>query len=325
MTPELNTPVSIVGSKRAKISTGSKRVGDRLKADILALRRTHSLREVAAQTGTPLGTVKTICSRSGAFSDNQALRLLFTLPQARPSPCTALEVPTLPPRTTVTGDTDTDAVLWLRQVISTGQPALIEKAMQVAKRITTPLEVLEKRYTSFLVQQNPGNPMAVAFGSFGFADLDQLAQHSIKRLTRHTEALARFENEANLFADTPAEQFAIDALASLKAPHKRFGQLDTNQVDKRFQAHPELMPHTLSDCLYELAYWDALSSLRSGADRDWPGLGVESYARECFAYRTLARIRPKSKPEAIAVFRYLAASERMHHAETEGVLLNLIG
>jgi hypothetical protein len=36
--------------------------------------------------------------------------------------------------------------------------------------------------------------------------------------------------------------------------------------------------------------------------------GRDAYARECFAFRCLARIKPKTKPEAIAVFRYLADS-----------------
>jgi hypothetical protein len=53
--------------------------------------------------------------------------------------------------------------------------------------------------------------------------------------------------------------------------------------------------------------------------------GREAYARECFAFRCLARIRPKSKAEAIAVFRYLADGERMDDTETESILLNLIG
>lgn len=48
------------------------------KAQVLNLRHSHSLREVAAQTGLPLGTVKTICSRSGAVRDNPRHRELFT-------------------------------------------------------------------------------------------------------------------------------------------------------------------------------------------------------------------------------------------------------
>lgn len=122
-----------------------------IKSKVLELRRSHSLREVAEQTGLPLGTVKTICSRSGAFRDNQAQRTLFTLPSIQPSESNALAVPSLPPQTKVTGDHDIDAVLWLREVINTGQAGLIEKAMEAAKRIKTPLKDLEKRYLDYLV------------------------------------------------------------------------------------------------------------------------------------------------------------------------------
>ena len=104
-------------------------VSPKQKQDVLELRRSHSLAEVANMTGLPLGTVKTLVSRSGRFSDNQAHRALFTLPAARPSTQTLPAVPELPPQTRVTGDKEIDAVIWLRAVIDTGNPALIEKAM----------------------------------------------------------------------------------------------------------------------------------------------------------------------------------------------------
>lgn len=130
------------------------------RRQVLELRRRHSLRAVAEQTGLPLGTVKTICSRSGAFRDNVAHRALFSLPPMRHTSQTLPAVPELPPQQRVTGDKEVDAVLWLRQVIGTGQAALIEKAMQGAKKIKTPLDQLEKRYTQILASANPGNPFA---------------------------------------------------------------------------------------------------------------------------------------------------------------------
>ena len=68
-----------------------------LRQQVLDLRRSYSLSEVAERTGLPLGTVKTICSRSGSFRDNQALRILFALPPIQPSNGTALAIPQLPP------------------------------------------------------------------------------------------------------------------------------------------------------------------------------------------------------------------------------------
>ena len=293
------------------------------RQQVLTLRRSHSLREVAAQTGLPLGTVKTICARSGAFKDNARHRELFTLPVVKASTSTALATPTLPPESPVTGDKEIDAVLWLREVIKTGQAGLIEKAMEAAKRIKTPLKDLEKRYLAHLTARNPGN-WTVAFQTFGFADLEALAHGATKTLTRKNEALARFGNIDTLFSDTPAEQFAIDALHGLK-PSKDFGDLDAGQVDTRFQAHPDMMPNTLSDCLHELAYWSELYWLRSASVQHAGDHCPECQARDDFVFRSLARIRAKSKAEAIAVFRYLADGERMDNDETESILLNLIG
>lgn len=55
-------------------------VSNDIRQHVITLRRTHSIRNVAEQTGLPIGAVKTICSRSGAFRDNLTHRVLFTLP-----------------------------------------------------------------------------------------------------------------------------------------------------------------------------------------------------------------------------------------------------
>ena len=285
---------------------------------VLDLRRSHSLRKVAEQTGLSIGTVKTICSRSGAFRDNPGHRALFSLPPIQASTSTTLEVPSLPPQEAATGDHDLDAVLWLRAVIKTGQAALIDKAMLAAKHIKTPLPELEKRYTQHLIATNPGNVFAT-FASFGFADLDGLAKSAVAKLARQNEAASRFGDA--LFADTPAEQFCIEALARLK--RGKMLDFDAQEVDARFKARPDLLPNTLSDCLHELAYWSDLYRLRNsmGSCEN----AAEAHARDWSVFRRLAIIRARTKDEAVAVFRYLADNERMDDTETESILLNLIG
>ncbi|QRX83270.1 hypothetical protein [Glaciimonas sp. PAMC28666] len=292
---------------------------DQLRRQVLDLRRTHSLSKVAEMTALPLGTVKTICSRSGEFRDNPKHRELFTLPAIRESTSTDLTVPELPPQKDVTGDKEVDALLWLRSVISTGQAALIEKAMLGASRIKTPLAELEKRYTAHLTAMHPGS-FAATFASFGFSDLEGLAKRSIVKLSNQQEASARFGED--LFASTPVEQLCIEALEGLE--RERGWKFDQAEVDKRFTARTDLMPHTLSDCLYELAYWDRLYKMRAAVD----GVGdpaVESTERERFTFRRLAHIRAKTKDEAIAVFRYLSDSGHMDDTETNDILSNLIG
>jgi hypothetical protein len=296
-------------------------VSQEARHQVLALRRTQSIRDVAQRTGLPVGTIKTICHRSGAFHDNQKLRDLFKLPEIKASQQTLPATLELPPQLAVTGDKEIDAVLWLRQVIGTGQAALIDKAMLAVKKIKTPLEEVEKRYRDYMVSAHPGNFMA-ALASFGFADLEGLAKKSTRKLTLSNEAMTRFGTVESLYADTPAELFCIETLKGVNlASH---GGIDDDDADKRFQACPELMPHTIGDCLYELAYWSDLYALRnaSGDCGDGP---QEASARDWFVFRCLARIRPRTREEALAAFHYLADSERMDIGDTDAILLNLIG
>ncbi|MEN5198482.1 hypothetical protein ABE525_04585 [Pseudomonas wadenswilerensis] len=311
--PEAKQPDS---SAKAK-----QRVSDEQRRLVLDLRRRHSLREVAEITGLPLGTVKTLVSRSGAFRDNEQHRAMFTLPPISASTETLPSVPELPPQEVVTGDKEVDAVLWLRSIISTGQTALIDRAMEGAKKIRTPLDVLEKRYRDYLVAANPGHLFA-AMSSFGFADLEALASQAIGQHQLRLEGAARFGDD--LLADTAAETFCIEALRGLEATGQ-FGDFDKGQVAARFSAHPELLPHTLADCLYELGYWDQLYRLRHAADRDVSDGPPEATARDWFVFGLLAQIRPRDKAEALTVFRYLIASQRDDMAESEAILCNLIG
>ncbi|MNM60681.1 hypothetical protein D3C81_719710 [compost metagenome] len=311
--PESKQPDSPVKTKQ--------RVSDKQRRLVLDLRRRHSLREVAQITGIPLGTVKTLVSRSGAFRDNEQHRAMFTLPPISASTEALPSVPELPPQEVVTGDKEVDAVLWLRSIISTGQAALIGRAMEGAKKIKTPLDVLEKRYRDYLVATNPGHLFA-AMSSFGFADLDALATRAIEQNRLRLEGVARFGD--TLLADTEAERFCIEALRGLRAAGQ-FGDFDKRQVAARFNAHPELLPHTLADCLYELSYWDQLYRLRNAVDRDASDGPPDATARDWFVFGLLAQIRPRDKSEGLAVFRYLIASQREDMAESEAILINLIG
>jgi hypothetical protein len=291
-----------------------------IRERVLDLRRRHSFREVAELTGLPVGTVKTLASRSGAFRDNEVHRALFTLPPMRPSAQTLPAVPELPPQQRVTGDEEVDAVLWLRSVINTGRAALIAKAREAAKRIKTPLKELERRYTQHLVADNPGN-MFATFAAFGFDDLEGLATKAIKREALRVEGFSRFGDA--LFEDTPAEAFCLAALAGLEPGHML--DFDMTEVASRFRDRPELMPHTLTDCLHEFAFWSALYGLRHAATSDCGDSLPEVNAREDFVFGLMGQIRPRSKAEAVAVFRFMADEDRMGWSGSEAILLNIVG
>jgi hypothetical protein len=288
---------------------------------VLDLRRRHSLGEVAKITGLPIGTVKTLVSRSGAFRDNPRHRALFSMPDIEVSRQSLPATVELPPKETVTGDSEVDAILWLRAVIDTGQRALIEMAMQAKERITTPNRELERRYTEFLRREHPGN-MFATISSIGFADLDAMAAKVIKREILRVEAFGRFGD--NLFAETPAESFCISALHGLEIGGY-FGEFDDAEVASRFNSHAQLLPFTLSDCLAELGYWNDLYWLRHAVDWDYSDGTPETTARDNFVFGLLAEIRPRGTEEAMAVLEYLGRSDRMGRTETKAILSNLIG
>ena len=314
----MTTPDMKLGDSSLKMK---QRVSEDQRRQVLDLRRRHSLREVAKATGLPLGTVKTLVSRSGAFRDNDQHRTLFTLPPIKASQETLPSVPELPPQQRVTGDKEVDAVLWLRSIINTGQAALIERAMEAAKKIKTPRDVLEKRYRAHLAATNLDNLFA-ALSSFGFADLESLSHRAINEQRQRLEGVARFGSA--LMDDTDAEAFCIEALRGMKTTKGEIF-LDKKEAAARFNARPDLMPHTLADCLYELDYWHQLYRLRNAADHYSSDGPQEATARDWFVFGLLAEIRPRDKTEALAVFRYLVASDRGDMEEGEAIMLNLIG
>ncbi len=298
-----------------------QRISDAMRQRVLNLRRSHSLREVAAITGLSIGTVKTLVSRSGKFRDNAKHRELFTLPPIRESEETLPSVLELPPQENVTGDKEVDAALWLRQVIATGEASLISTALEAAKRIKTPLKELEDRYRQYLIASNPGQ-MWAALPSFGFADLEGLATSSIKRKQLQVEASSRFGE--TLLEETPAETFCIEALAGLEHSGS-WPEYDESAVAERFKARPELMPQTLADCLHELDYWSHLYSLRRAADRNFFDDLAEVEARSSFVFAHMAEIRPRDRNEAKAVLRYLIENQCKDWTNADAVLENLIG
>jgi hypothetical protein len=251
---------------------------------------------------------------------NPTHRALFALPPMQISEATALAVPQLPPQHPVTGDKEVDAVIWLRSVIGTGQPALIAKAKDAATRIKTPLKELEKRYSAFLARTNGGH-MFATFGAIGFADLDGWEAKSIELAARRQEAHARYGD--TLFANTEAETFCEETLAGVKEGRDEW-ELNKAEVDVRFDAMPGQRPSTLSDCLAELKYWTDLYWLRNAVDRDSGESGVPAQARKDYAFRCLGRILPRSTEEAHQVLQYLIDDNAMGWEESHGILRNLM-
>lgn len=293
-----------------------KTITDQQRAQVLELKRKHSYTEVAAITGLPLGTVRTIVRRSGALSDNPKHRLMFTLPVIKHSASTQLAAFVMPPQRTVTGDKEIDAVLWLREVIATGDPLAIDRALAAVANIKTPLAEIEKRYTDHLIRHSNGN-MFSTFASFNFADIEGHVKKSKTTALRKAEAAARFGDDPDIM--TEAERWAIRVLDGVDV-----GLMNKSQAEiaDRFKQHPELMPHTLADCLYELNFWNDLYCLKMAADAGEPA--QECYEREHFVFELMAEIRPRSRDEATAVLQYIIDNERKDDCSADAVLFNLV-
>lgn len=258
----------------------------------------------------------------GTHENNAAYRALFSLPPIRESSSTGLTIPAMPPQTAVTGDGEVDVMLWLQAVVDTGNQALIDKALEVAKRIKTPMKTLADRCTAHIMRSG-GHTMQAVFATMGFGELEGRAKGSIAKAARRHEALSRFVTMEALFADAPAEaacKEALDAMEAVQANHYRF---DKDQAAERFSARPALVPTTLEDCIFAMDFWDALYRLRSAAgdigDPDSAGQAHDDYA-----FASLARIPPRTTAEAIAVLDYLADHSAMDRAETNDILRNLI-
>lgn len=295
------------------------------KRRVLWLRRTHTPAAIAAEMGLPLGTVKSITSRAGA-RENQRQREFFQLPPPMASTSTAIGVPKpLPPQSCPTGHTEIDAVLWLREVIDTGEPEHIERALEAAKRITTPAKELELLYATVL-QATTGNTFMAALSSMGFADLEGRAKRVIERERRKRDAVARFggsiDGEA-VFAKTPQEQFCIDVLMFVPTIEKPWQRYDPDMAAAAFESEGDHAPHTLSDCIRELQYWDDLYGCRSAWENSgdhWP----EVQAREDYLRWCMCRLRPVDKVEAVAVLDWAIERDALGWSEGPALLRNLV-
>lgn len=254
--------------------------------------------------------------------DNQAFRALLTLPPIQASASTALTVPETPTPKNITGDREVDAVLWLQECVRTGHQALIDNALQAAKKISTPMEQLGQRYASYLMGQHRSSMMA-ALGSMGFGNLESQAKGAIERKQKQHVALSRFGTVEALFADTPVEAACKKAMRGLKRAKAMSFIYDDPQAAERFSARPDLHPQTLADCLHGLTYWRELYWLRAPFNGYGDGpVYAQAHDDHCFAM--LAKLAPRSKDEALAVLECLEDHDATDRKESPAILRNLI-
>lgn len=254
------------------------------------------------------------------IEENVAFRIMFTLPP--PTHSLPLTVQELPPVENKTGDTEVDAVLWLHEVIATGSRDLIERAKEAAKRIKTPMKELEQRHNNLQrLRGQRGEPMSFYYG---LGEFEHAAERSIEKADRRREAMARFGTAEAIFADQPAEVACRRAFRGLKAPRDDLESYDEQQADERFIKRLDLAPHSLDDCLYALAYWRQLYWLRHSLDCYRADRHRSASEHDYFLVRSLARLKPRSKDEAMAVHCYVYDENHVAREDAEAITRNLV-
>lgn len=316
------------------------------KAEIIRLkRRGLGYGRIAGELGIKTTTVRAVCKRSGLFDDNPAHAALFTIPAPVHSSELATVKP-LPPQKVVTGHKQTDAYLWVLEVIQLNEPAHLAAAEEALQKLTINPKDAENRYRDWLVL-NGTDLLNVAFGTL-FMDNPQ---HFLNRARSNIDSARQVRAHYGSYdaaMEPVAAELLIDQSALLVGDD--FGMTEEeassgsiSSADRYFEveharteAHSGFCdvlpdPHTLSDVVREFEYWNWLYHMRHTASKElgWE-YGAEHrqevYDREDWLDKKLITIRPRHQREAVDVLKWLLASERHEgREELDDILLNLVG
>lgn len=280
-------------------------------------------------------------------TDNNEHKALFTIPTAAHSSALA-NIKPLPEQRRITGHKQTDAYLWVLEVIRLNEPAHLDAAEAALAKIKISPKEAEERYSRYLLA-NGGDPLQVAFGTIGMDNPTRAIKNAHESIKKAASVRATFGNYEAAFEDVEAERvikssekFIDDyewgwTLEELEAGHiggGRMFEIDDQRreyVDGYREVLPQ--PNTLSDVVREFVYWDWLYSVRNTAGKE---LGYDFgysehhksvYDRECYLEKMLATIKPVTRSEAVEVCRWFLASGKDEFMEDNGaaVILNLVG
>jgi len=281
---------------------------------------------ISRETGVNINTVKSLCRRCGLFRDNPEHRVLFTIPEIKYS--TALAVPKpLPPQRVVTGHKQTDAYLWVLEVIKTGEPAHIAAAEDALKKLTITPKQAQERYTRHLQKQGAG--WTAVFSTMW---LDNPQHHISNARQQYTEA----GNVRGIFGRLEAVFEPVEAERRIEEVYGPYQDIYCDYMSDKSEKFtftdvlPE--PHTLSDVIREIQYWDWLYLMRSAAYKElypdsYPHEDTHLWDRCNYLDGLLETIRPVTRSEALDVLKWYLDWPRYQdmNADSDGVYLNLIG
>ncbi|EFO1905747.1 helix-turn-helix domain-containing protein [Escherichia coli] len=280
-------------------------------------------------------------------TDNQIHKTLFTIPAAAHSSVPA-NIKPLPEQRRITGHKQTDAYLWILEVIHLNEPAHLDAVEAALDKLTITPEEASERYRRYL-QENNVDPFQIAFVTIGMDSPAQAIRNARENAKKAASVRATFGSYEAALEDVEAERvirssqkFINDHLWGWTAAEKKAGSIGgsrMNEIDEQRRAFvdgyrdvlPE--PYTLSDVVREFVYWDWLYSVRHTATKEqgdefgYSEHHESVYDRERYLEKLLATIKPVTRAEAVEVCRWFLASGKGECMEDDGaaVILNLVG
>lgn len=280
-------------------------------------------------------------------TDNNEHKALFTIPTAAHSSALA-NIKPLPEQRRITGHKQTDAYLWVLEVIRLNEPAHLDAAEAALEKIKISPKEAEQRYSRYLLE-NGGDPFLVAFGTIGMDNPVRAIENARKNIKKAADVRATFGSYEAAMEDVEAERIIKSSAKfiddydwgwtpeELEAGHiggGRMFEIDDQRrdyVDGYRDVLPE--PHTLSDVVREFVYWDWLYSVRNAAGKE---LGYEFgysehhnsvYDREHYLEKLMTTIKPVTRAEAMDVCRRVLENERLNDLGevTNAIIINLVG
>jgi len=280
-------------------------------------------------------------------TDNIEHKALFTIPTAAHS-TTLANIKPLPEQRKITGHKQTDAYLWVLEVIRMNEPAHLDAAEAALEKITITPKEAEKRYSRYLLA-NGADPLQVAFGTIGMDNPARVIEKARENIKKAAGVRATFGSYEAAMEDVEAERVIKSSTRFIDyyywgwtAAEKKAQRIDgsrSNEIEEQRRAWvagyrdvlPE--PRTLADVAREFIYWDWLYTVRNTSGKE---LGYEFgysehhesvYDRERYLEKLLATIKPVTRAEAVEVCRWFLESGKGEYMENDGaaVILNLVG
>ncbi|WP_447871172.1 helix-turn-helix domain-containing protein [Serratia fonticola] len=280
-------------------------------------------------------------------TDNLTHKALFTIPA--PSYGTALATTKpLPPQRVITGHKQTDAYLWVLEVIRLNELAHLQAAEDALKKLKITPKQAQERYSDYLMKSGVA-PFQIAFGTMSMDNPQGCIDGARRNIDKASQVRAAFGSYDAALDNTPPENLMLSGeLADVYSCYwgwtekeieaqcvqgARCGEIDEQQkaISQGFVKQlPE--PATLSDVVREFQYWDWLYSMRNSAGRELGneyGDGERSHIndREEYLETLLSKIKPLTRHEAVEVCKWILEEDRfMGRGDlTNSILLNLVG